>query len=134
VKREQLDDIRRLYEAMNRRDIDALRAFGERYPGFSWQSADDELGAPGKREAGEALAYSRDLFEMFDEMQTDILETIELQAGHVIFVVCHSMRGAASGASVERREVHLWTVSQDGTLSLREFRTVEEAHSAAAPA
>ena len=134
MKREHLGDIRRLYDAMNRRDVDELRAFGERYPGFSWQSADDELGAPRKRESGEALAYSRELFEMFDEMQTDILETIDLGARHVIFVVCHSMRGAASGAPVDRREVHLWTVGQDGALSLREFRTVEEARSAAAPA
>jgi ketosteroid isomerase-like protein len=134
VKREHLDGIRRLYDAMNRRDVEELRAFGERYPGFSWQSADDELGAPGKRQSGEALAYSRELFELFAELQTEILETVDLRDDHVIFVVCHSMRGAQSGARADRREAHLWTLAEDGTLSLREFRTPEEARSAAAAA
>jgi ketosteroid isomerase-like protein len=134
VSPEHLEDIRRLYDAMNRRDIDGLRAFGQRYPGFSWQSAEDELSSPGTLDARDALSYSRELFELFEEMQTDILETIELDPDHVIFLVRHRVRGAAGGAPGERREAHLWSLGQDGALSLREFRTVEAARSAAAPA
>jgi hypothetical protein len=134
VKPEHLEGIHSLYDAMNRRDIDALRALGDRYPGFSWQSAEDELDTPGELDARGALDYSRELFEIFEEVQTDILETIDLDADHVIYVVRHRVRGAASGIRVERCEVHLWTVGEDGALSLREFRTVEDARTAAAPA
>jgi ketosteroid isomerase-like protein len=134
VKPEHLEGIHRLYDAMNRRDIDALQALGERYPGFTWQSAEDELDTLGTLDATEALAYSRELFEIFEEVQTDILETIDLQADRAIFVVRHRVRGAASGVRVERHEVHLWTVDQGGALSLREFRTVEDARAAAAAA
>jgi ketosteroid isomerase-like protein len=134
VKREHLEGIQHLYDAMNRRDIDGLRAFGARYPDFSWHSAADELDAPRRLDARDALAYSRELFELFDEVQTDILETIDLDAGNAIFMVRHRVRGAASGASAERREAHLWTIGPDGALSLREFRTVEEAVTAVAPA
>jgi ketosteroid isomerase-like protein len=41
------------------------------------------------------------------------------------------VRGAASGVSVDRSEVHLWTVRDGRIESLREYRTVEEALEAA---
>jgi ketosteroid isomerase-like protein len=131
VKAEHLATIHCLYDAMNRRDLDAMRGFGRAHPDFSWESAADELDAPGRLDLRASLSYSEELFELFDDLQTDILETIDLGPEQVIFVVRHRVRGAASGVEVDRQEAHLWTLRGDRVESLREFRTVEEAREAA---
>jgi ketosteroid isomerase-like protein len=132
VKPAALDAIARLYDAMNRRDLDAMRQFGREHPDFSWESNQDELDSPGRLDRGEVFAYARDLFEIFDRLETEIVERIDLGPEQVIFVVRHRVRGAASGASVDRQEVHLWTACGDRVESLREFGTVDEARRAAA--
>ena len=131
MKPELLDAIHRLYDAMNRRDVAALRALGREHPNFSWESNADELDSPGRLDNDEVLAYSRELFEIFDELQTDIVEQIDCGPEHVIFEVRHRVRGAASGIRVDRSEVHLWTVRGDEVESLREYRTAHEALEAA---
>ena len=131
MKPEHLDAIHRLYDAMNRRDVAALRALGKEHPDFSWESNADELDTPGRLDNREVLDYSRELFEIFDELETEIVEEIERGPEHVIFEVRHRVRGAASGIRVDRTEVHLWTVRGDQVESLREYRTVDEALEAA---
>jgi ketosteroid isomerase-like protein len=132
VKPEHLDAIHRLYDAMNRRDMAELRALGREHPNFSWEANADELDSPGRLEGDELRAYSRELFEIFDELETEIVERIDCGPDHVIFEVRHRVRGAASGVRVDRSEVHLWTVRGDQIESLREFRSVDEALEAAA--
>ena len=134
MKPELLEAIERLYDAMNRREVAAMREVGKDHPDFSWESNQDELDSPGRLDAGEILAYSRDLFDIFDELHTEILERIDLGPDHMMFVVRHRVRGAASGVSVDRQEVHLWTARDDRLESLREYRTVAEARTAAARA
>jgi ketosteroid isomerase-like protein len=132
MKPELLDAIGRLYDAMNRRDLDALRQLGSEHPDFSWESNEDELDSPGRLDQGQAYEYSRELFEIFDELETEILEEVDRGPEHVIYRVRHCVRGASSGVSVNREEVHLWT-SRDGKIeSLREFRSVDAAREAAA--
>jgi ketosteroid isomerase-like protein len=132
VKPELLHAIQQLYDAMNRRDTAALRELRNEHPGFSWESNADELDSPGRLEGDELAAYSRELFQIFDELQTEILERIDAGPEHVIFTVRHRVRGAASGVRVDRSEVHLWTARDDRIESLREYGTVEEALRAAA--
>ena len=127
MKPEHLAAIHRLYEAMNRRDTAALRELRNEHPDFSWESNSDELDSPGRLEGEELAAYSRELFQIFDELETEIVERIDCGPDHVIFEVRHRVRGAASGIRVDRSEVHLWTVRDDRIESLREFQTVEEA-------
>jgi ketosteroid isomerase-like protein len=131
VKPELLDAIQRLYDAMNRRDTAALRELGKEHPNFSWESNADELDSPGRLEGEELAAYSRELFQIFDELETEIVEQIHCDPEHVIYEVRHRVRGAGSGVRVDRSEVHLWTVRGDQVESLREYRTVEEALEAA---
>jgi ketosteroid isomerase-like protein len=131
MKPHLLETIDRLYDAMNRRDVAALRAIGTESPEFSWESNADELDAPGRLDGREVLAYSQELFEIFDELETEVLERIDLDPDHLICVVRHRVRGAASGATVDRREVHLWTARDDRIQSLREYGTVEQARLAA---
>jgi ketosteroid isomerase-like protein len=132
VKPHLLQAIDRLYDAMNRRDADALRELRAEHPDFSWESNSDELDSPGRLDGQELAAYTRELFQIFDELQTEILERIDLGPDHLICLVRHRVRGAASGVSVDRQEVHLWTARGDRIESLREYRSVEEAREAAA--
>ena len=131
MKPEPLAAIHRLYDAMNRRDMAALRALGQEHPNFSWEANADELDSPGRLDNHEVLASSRELFEIFDELETEIVEEVDCGPDHVIFEVRHRVRGAASGVRVDRSEVHLWTVRGDQVESLREYRTVDEALEAA---
>jgi ketosteroid isomerase-like protein len=131
VKPELLAAVDRLYDAMNRRDMAALRDSEGVHPDFAWESNQDELDAPGRLEGGEVLAYQKELFEIFDELETEVLERIDVGPDRLICVVRHRVRGAASGVKVDREEVHLWTARGDRIESLREFRSVEEAREAA---
>jgi ketosteroid isomerase-like protein len=131
VKPELLEAIQRLYDAMNRRDRAALRELGKEHPNFSWESNADELDSPGRLEGDALDAYSNELFEIFDELETEIIKQVDCGPAHVIYEVRHRVRGAASGVRVDRSEVHLWTVSGDRVESLREYRSVDEALEAA---
>ena len=129
-----MEQIRRLYDAMNRRDLERLRAYANVNPGFSWQSAPDEPDSGVRHGSRRAFEYSRELFETFERLETDIQEVIDLGPEAAIFLVNHRVRGAASGAEVERNEAHLW-LTQDGRIaSLREFPTEQEAREAAGDA
>jgi ketosteroid isomerase-like protein len=131
VNEERRTVIRRLYDAMNRRDIEELQRLGSRFPDFEWRSAPDEIDSDTHRGAASALAYARSVFELFAEVHTTIEEEIDLGPDQLILVVSHDARGAASGAQTERREAHLWTFREGGAVSLRECLTVEEALEAA---
>jgi ketosteroid isomerase-like protein len=129
-----LDTIERMYDAMNARDVEALRALGGELADFSWESRSDEIDSPGQLERQEVLGYMRDLFQIFDELETEVLERMELGTDQMICVVRHTARGASSGVRVDRQEVHLWTARGDRVESLREFESIEEAREAAATA
>ena len=131
MNEERLRLIRGLYEAMGRRDVQVLKAFGRRFPDFEWRSAPDEVDNSPRHGAASALTYSHDLFELFAESETTIEEEIDLGPDRAILAVRHRMRGAASGAQTERREAHLWSFGEDGRVSLHEHTTVEEARKAA---
>jgi ketosteroid isomerase-like protein len=126
VNEERRTVIRGLYDAMNRRDMEELKRLGRRFPDFEWRSAPDEIDGD-TREGAASLAYSRNIFELFAEMQTTIEEEVELGPDQLILVVFHDVRGAASGVQTGRREAHLWTFRQGGAVSLGEYSTVEEA-------
>jgi ketosteroid isomerase-like protein len=59
-----------------------------------------------------------------------IEDVIDLGPDSAIFAVRHRVRGAASGAEVERAEAHLWTMRDGRVASLREYPSVEEARQA----
>jgi ketosteroid isomerase-like protein len=131
VSPEDLELIRSLYDAMNRRDLARLRAYADANPGFAWQSSADEPDSSLRRGRERVVAYSRNLLETFDRLETEVQEVIDLGPEAAIFVVYHRVRGAASGAEVERGEAHLWTKRDGRVASLREFATVQEAREAA---
>jgi ketosteroid isomerase-like protein len=126
-----LELIRSLYAAMSTRDLAALRAFADTHPDFEWQSAPDEPESDVRRGRERNVAYSRELLETFERLETEVRDVIELGSDAAIFVVHHRVRGAASGVEAERGEAHLWTKDGDRLASLREFATLDEARECA---
>ena len=120
-----------LYDAMNRRDIERLQELGRRFPDFEWRTAPDEIDSATRRGAASALDYSRNLLELFAEVETTIEEEVDLGPDRLILVVFHNVRGAASGVPTGRREAHLWTFGHGGSVSLHEYATLHEALEAA---
>jgi ketosteroid isomerase-like protein len=131
VSADRLATIRTLYDAMNRRDLDALRDAPELDPDFRWEGAHDEPDPQERRGSDDSLARVRELLEVFDVVEVGVEDVIELDAEHAIFLVNLDVRGATSGARSTRREAHLWTVREGRLASLREFPTVDEARRAA---
>jgi ketosteroid isomerase-like protein len=131
VTPERFELVMQVYDAMNRRDVEALRVLGERYPNYHWRNAPD-MPQSADRDSAAGLAYvEQEVFAAFDRNHTEIEEVVHIGPETAALVVRHSVRGAASGAEVQRREVHLWRVEDDWSVSLREFLTLAEAREAA---
>jgi ketosteroid isomerase-like protein len=127
VSPEERELIRSIYDALNRRDIAALRAQSALSPDFEWRSAPEEPDFHLRRGASEAMAHSEELLETFDRLDLSIEREIDAGPDRVIFEVRVSVRGVASGAAGERREFHLWTAEGGRPVSLYEFSTLDEA-------
>jgi len=121
----------KIYDAIGDRDLDELRRLAGPDSSFEWASASDEVDAGTRHGTDAAIAYFREVFELFDELHTVIEDEIDLSPEEAIFVVRHEVRGAASGAGADRREAHLWTFSGERVVSVREFPDVGAARRAA---
>jgi len=133
VTPDDLEVISGLYEAMSRRDLPALEEFSEANLDFEWQSAPDEPDPSVRRGRERNIAYSRELLETFERLETEVRDVRDLGRDAAIFVVHHRVTGAASGVEVERSEAHLWTKKDGRIASLREFATIDEALACAPP-
>jgi ketosteroid isomerase-like protein len=126
VSPENLAVVERVYDAMNRRDLATLEQLAEEHPDYQWRNGPD-MPEPALRDRHEGTAYVIDMFNTFDRINTTIREVIDLGDAGAIFVVHHRVRGAASGAEVERDEVHLWRTAEGRITGLDEFVTVNDA-------
>jgi len=131
---ENLAVINEVYEAMNRRDVAALTELAELYPDLRWHNGAEMPESQLRVGPDSALGYVRDLFRTFDQTHTTIREVIDVGDAGAIFLVRHRVRGAVSGAEVERDEVHFWREEDGRIAGLDEFMTLDEAHAAAAMA
>jgi ketosteroid isomerase-like protein len=131
---ENLAVIHRVYEAMNRQDVDALEELAELYPDYEWRNGTDMPESELRVGSESTIGYVRELFTTFDQTHTTIREVIDCGAAGAIFLVHHRVRGAVSGAEVERDEVHFWRTVDGRIAGLDEFLTLDEAREAAAEA
>jgi ketosteroid isomerase-like protein len=120
--------VRSLYAAINRRDYEA--GFALLSPEFEWLEPDHGLlGGPhrGLVEVRRALEAQLEVFDQF---------TIEPEGFHqhgdqVAVPVRQRARGAVSGAEVEIRIGHLWTVEEGKAIRLEVFPARDDARKAA---
>ena len=113
--------VRRKYEAWNRGDVSGLIELT--HPDFQWVDPPEIVGATGGRGRREFANYLRSFFEVWEEFRWEPEEF--RQAGDLLLVVVlESGRGKLSGARVEQRFVHVWTI-RDGR-PVRMERYVDE--------
>jgi uncharacterized protein len=122
--------VRRGYEAFNRGDIDAVLELFD---------PDVELGVLEDSPIAESfhghdgfrkmIAENNDMFDQYRSRPEEILEPSE---DKIVVVVRSAARGRLSGAEVEGRVVHVWTIRDRKVVRMQVFNSREEALRAAA--
>lgn len=125
---ERVELVKRLYGAINRRDFDG--GFELVDPEFEWRVPDRAIfpGTYRGREEIERLINAQ--LEVFDEFEIEPEKYFERGEDVVVFVRQRA-RGGASGAQVEIRIGHLWTIRGGRAVRMRVFPERDEALRAA---
>ena len=126
---EDLDTVRRAYDAFARGDLDALEQLLS--PDIEWRTTPDVPFLGNYRGIDEFLRAMAEWTEPFDELTTTVEEMID--TGERV-VVRHRMRGRGTDSGVET-DLVLWQVVsvENGQLTrMHDFATREDAIAAAA--
>jgi ketosteroid isomerase-like protein len=109
----------RLYAAINARDREAIKAL----------SAPDIVVATtveAHRGPGALLEWLDEGDDAFDDFSVDLLQVEEL-GGHVLVSMRQRGRGKASGAEVDNRLTHVWTLRDGRAIRLQSFTDRDDA-------
>ena len=109
----------RVYAAINARDRGTIKAL----------SAPDIVIATtveAYRGAEGLLEWLDEGDDAFDDFTVELLEVEEL-AGHVVASLCQRGRGKASGAEVDHRFTHVWTLRDGRAIGLQSFANRDDA-------
>jgi uncharacterized protein len=109
----------RVYEAINARDRDAIKALCD--PDIVVGTTVEAYRGP---EA--VLEWLDEGLDAFDDFTVDLLEVQEL-GGHVLASMRQRGRGKASGAEVDHEFTHVWTLRDGRAVRMRSFSNREEA-------
>ena len=128
------DVLREAIEAMNRRDVAAVREL--MHDDGEWRpllTAGGELERPVYRGPQGIEQYWRDLDDLFEGSHVRIESLEELGRGFVLFEGRVSARGRASGVPLDTHIWGLWQIRDGRVLHGTAFRTREDAVAAAPP-
>jgi ketosteroid isomerase-like protein len=126
MSRENVEVVRRSWEAFNRGGLDAIAEFW--HPDIEWRAAEGEVDDVGVlRGRATMRRYYADWLEMFDEWHAEVEEIVFDGDDRVVAVVRTSARGRASGAPSEGRYAVVYTIRGGQIVSGREYVTPEQA-------
>ncbi len=111
MSQENIEIVRRLYQALNARDLPAVGALT--HPAVEW-IPDSRVGEGPVRGRDNVVRFFMDRAEIFDELHSEP-EAFREQEDKVLVFVRTTGRGHGSGATFEIRLGHLWTV-HDGVV------------------
>jgi uncharacterized protein len=109
MSQENVEIVRRLYPAMDARDVEAFTELA--HPDAEW-IPDSRVGQGPVRGRENMIRFFIERAEMFDEFRTEAERFWETEDKVLVFVH-HTGSGAASGAGFDIRIGHLWTL-RDG--------------------
>ena len=110
--------VRRTYAAWNRGDISGLIELT--HPDFQWVEPREIVGASGGRGRPGFERYLRSFSEVWQEFSWHP-ETFR-HAGDLLLVVVREVgRGRLSGARVEQRLAHLWTIRNGRSVRMERY-------------
>jgi ketosteroid isomerase-like protein len=113
------DFVSRMYAAINARDRGAIKALSA--PDIVVATTVEAYHGP---EA--LLGWLDEGDDAFDDFTVELLEVEEL-VGHVIASMRQRGRGKASGAEVDRRFTHVWTIRDGRAIRLQSFADRDDA-------
>jgi uncharacterized protein len=128
MSEENVETVRRIYEAFNRRDWDA--AFRDQAPDAEYTLPPGGPTTGTYRGREEAQAFWEQLSTAFEAWTTEPEQLIE-SGDQVVVVVKARMRPTGSSAEIERRNGNLWTIRDGMVVSMRVFPAPEDAFKAA---
>jgi ketosteroid isomerase-like protein len=109
----------RLYAAVNARDREAITALSD--PDIVVATTVETFRGPDA-----LLGWMDEGDDAFDEFVVELLEVEEL-AGHVVVSLRQRGRGKASGAEVDLRFTHVWTLRDGRAIRLQSFARRDDA-------
>jgi ketosteroid isomerase-like protein len=121
--------VRRGYEAFNRGDFEGVLALFD--PELRINVLPETMMAQTFHGHEGFLRLMAENAEMFESYRNHPEEVIELGDDHIVVIVRSEARGRLSGAEVEGRLVHLWTLRDGRVIRFEAFPTTEEARRAA---
>ena len=128
MSQDHVDVVRRGYEAFARRDLDA--ALDMMDPKIEARDP-PEMPDAAVHYGREAVRRDREqTLELFDDLTIEVEEIFE-RDDQVVLFVHYSGRGRESGATVEARTAHVWTVRDGVAVCLRQYLDRAEALAAA---
>jgi ketosteroid isomerase-like protein len=129
MSRENVEFLRRGYEALERGDLDAFRALSrERLgPDFEFHHVWDGRVFKGYEGTMEWLS---DAQETWKDYKQEVEEIIDL-GEHVVVVLAISGQGAGSGVPVAQKFAVVWTFDGDAVVRARSFTSRTDAVAAA---
>ena len=113
-----IDLVRRGYEALNRGDIASVVDLV--HPEFEWTNPPEMVGSRGGTGRLEFGRYLRGLAETWDDFHCHP-EEFHVAGDLLVVVVREGGRGTISGAPVDHRLVHVWTIHDGEATRLEVF-------------
>jgi ketosteroid isomerase-like protein len=120
--------VRRIIEALNRGDLDAMLAC--MHPDFEWRPLEASPVARVYRGHEQVRRYVEDWLGTFESLRIELEEATEVSDRVVAMVSGHG-RGRASGLALDSRFCQVWTVTDDQAVAMEEHATREEGLAAA---
>jgi uncharacterized protein len=129
VSRENLEIVRRGYEAWNRGDLDEIGRLTDE--AFEWREASEVPGADTRRGRAEFDHYLRSFRHFWHTFEFEPIELHDL-GDRVVAVVIERGRSAHLDVDVSQQFVHLWTIRDGKAVRLDGFYDIAAALKAAA--
>jgi uncharacterized protein len=118
MSEDNVEIIRRGYEAWNRGDLDQIHRMTD--DSFEWREASEVPGAGTRRGRAEFDRYLRSFRHFWREFEFEPLE-IRAAGDRVLAVVVERGRGARSDLEVSQRFLHVWTLRDGKAVRLEGF-------------
>ena len=128
MSRENVEIVRRIYEASARRDTATVLALYD--PEVEWDTSHHPMGellGPERREGHKGLrTWFRDWYEVFEGFEHEYEDLIDA-GDHVISIGIDRGLGRGSGVQVERPIAGVWTIRDGKVVRVVWFATRSEA-------
>jgi uncharacterized protein len=123
MSQENVETVRRLYRAMDARDVDAVTEIA--HPDAEW-IPDRRIGEGPIRGREEVIRFFTDRVSVFGELSTEI-ERLWDRGDQVLAFIRVTGRGEASGAGFDIRIAHLWTLQEGAVVRGQGYGDRDEA-------